>query len=56
MAYTHIYTISFLMKTLIKILLYDLNKNPIENLYVSLLIYKTDYLIGLVFWEIPIGL
>ena len=27
-----------------------------ENLYVSLLIYITDYLIGLAFWAFPIGL
>ena len=42
--------------------LYDLNERPYESiiknlneiLYVSLLIYITDYLIGLAFWAFPI--
>ena len=31
-------------------------QKPYENLYVSLLIYITDYLIGLAFWAFQIGL
>ena len=42
-ANTHIHTISFLMKTLMKFCIF-------------LFLYLTDYLIGLAFWVIPIGL
>ena len=38
-AYTHIHAISFFLKTPIRILLYDLNKNLIKILYVSPLTY-----------------
>ena len=41
------------MRNLMKRLNESLMKKPYENLYVSLLIYITDYLIGLAFLGLP---
>ena len=53
----HSYTNHFILcMILMKDLMKVSSKKTYENLYVSLLIYITDYLIGLAFWAFPIRL
>ena len=53
----HSYTNHFILcMILMKDLMKVSSKKTYENLYISLLIYISDYLIGLAFWAFPIRL
>ena len=55
MSNTHIKTISFLMRTLMKRLNEKSHEKALMKFCMFLSLYTIDYLIGLAFWAIPIG-